>query len=1025
MDAVGAEPVRGSFASRCVASAEQYDVAAPAQLAGDFEADAPVGAGDERDLQACRRRRSGGVHEPHARRAGSRPLRRNRRVLRRASVLERLVAQGYDRPVLYGRDPERARLGALLEAAQASRSGVLVLRGDPGIGKSALLADMRERAGDMHLLAASGVESESELPFSALHQLLRPCLGQLDRIPVAQATALRGALGLAEGARQERFLVFAGCLSLLSELAEESPVLCLVDDAHWLDAASAEALRFVARRLDAEGIVIVFAARVGEGRPLEMAGVPSLDLAGLDADAAAFVLARRAGVAAAASVRDRLLALTGGNALALVELSSVLSAAQLAGREPLPEALPLTENVEYAFLERVRRLPEPTQQVLLVAAADDSGSMSTVLRAAEALGADTAALDSAERDGLVSIRGARLEFRHPLVRSAVYQAAPSSERRAAHRALAETLAAQGDHGRRIWHVAAAAVGPDEEIARQLEEAAGHAQARGGYEAASRALERAAELSAGEAARGRRLVAAARAAMFPGPNDHAVELAQRALPLIDEPLLRAEVARVLGIEKIIRGRRLEGQRALVDAAREILPVDPKKALQLLVPSILASTEGGEVGALIEGCGLAAAADAPIEDAAARFSRHILTGIGATTRGDAARGTRLIEQALDWAITSDDLRYLVVAGVGALWTADEDEQRGAALLDAAIARARARGSLGMLGHALGLRATQLLRAERLDDALLAAHESLRLARELGYENIVPPPLSVLAMVAAIRGRDDEARALAAESIAMATASGLAFSAGSALWSLAVLDLGYAHWTQALERLNAIAEARPVSGSTSLAVLTAPDRIEAAVRAGMPRLAHDALQCFETWAEQSHARWARPLVASCRALLSEGDEATRHFQEAVAVREQARPFDLARIQLLYGEHLRRQRHRVEARTQLRGALGEFERVRAVPWAERARAELRAAGETVRRPEPSRRSQLTPQELHAARLVAQGLSNKEVGAKLFLSPRTIDFHLRNVFRKLDISSRTQLAGLHLGDDTPLSERTEAAVRA
>jgi AAA ATPase domain len=585
-------------------------------------------------------------------RAGSRPLRRNRRVPRRVSPLERRVARGYDRAVLYGRDPERARLGALLEAALASRSGVLVVRGDPGIGKSALLADLHERAGEMHVLAASGVESESELPFSALHQLLRPALGRLDRIPVPQATALRGALGLDDGAREERFLVFAACLSLLSELAEERPVLCLVDDAHWLDAASAKALRFVARRLDAEGIAIVFAVRIGEGRPLEIAGVPSLDLVGLDAEAAAAVLARRAGVVAATGVRDRLLALTGGNALALVELSSTLSPAQLAGREPLADALPLTANVEHAFLERVRRLPAPTQRFLLVAAADDSGTASAVLRAAEALDAGTAALDSAEEAGLVSVRGAKLEFRHPLVRSAVYQAARSSERRGAHRALAEAFGGE-DPDRRVWHLAAATVGPDEGIACRLEEAAGHAQERGGYEAAASALERAAEFSAGEAARGRRLVEAARAAMFPGPNDRAVELGQRALPLVDEPLLRAEVARVLGVEKTIRGRRLEGQRVLVDAASEILPVDPGTALQLLVPSILASTDGGEVGALLEGCDLAASANPPAEDESATFFRQILTGIGAVCRGDSARGTPVIEQALDWAITSDDL------------------------------------------------------------------------------------------------------------------------------------------------------------------------------------------------------------------------------------------------------------------------------------------------------------------------------------------------------------------------------------
>jgi DNA-binding CsgD family transcriptional regulator/tetratricopeptide (TPR) repeat protein len=906
--------------------------------------------------------------------------------------------------VLYGRDPERARLGALLDAALASRSSAVLVRGDPGIGKSALLADLRERAGDMLVLAASGVESESRLPFAALHQLLRPALGLLDRIPVPQAAALRGALGLSEGSGSERFLVFAACLSLLSELAEERPALCLVDDAHWLDEASAEALAFVARRLDAEGIVVVFAARVGEGRRLEMAGVPTLDLAGLGTEAAAAVLARGAGVAATPAVRDRLLALSRGNALALVELPSALSAPQLAGREPLPDALPLTENVERAFLTRVRRLPEPTQRLLLVAAADDTGRAAIVLRAAEALGADAAALECAEEKGLVSVRAAaELEFRHPLVRSAVYARASAPKRRAAHRALADAFAAAGDHDRRAWHVAAAALGPDEQIARRLEEAAARASGRGGYEAASRALERAAALSTDGAARGRRLVEAAQAALFPGPNDRALELGERALRHVDQPLLRAEIARVLGIGKLMRDSPLEGQRILVDAARDILPSSPGKAIQLLALTVNASTEGGDAALLTESCALAATIETPAEDET-RFALRLITGIGSMARGDRERGMRLIDDAVRWAMTTDDLRYLVLAAIGTLWTADE--QRGAALLDRAVSLARTRGALGILGHALGMRASRLLWNERFEDASLAAHEALRLAREFGYENIVPPPLSVLAMVAAIRGHDDMARDLAAEAIEIAGAHGLAFSDGAARWALAVVDLGRARWSQSLERLDALAETGPACGSISLTILTAPDRIEAAVRAGTRASAKEALHALQATAERPAAAWAKPLLASAGALLAESDEA-RHVDDAVG-----RPFRVGRIHLLHGEHLRRSRHRVDARSHLRAALQQFEHIRAAPWAERAREELRATGEATRTPEPSTLSRLTPQELHSARLVAQGLSNKEVATQLFLSPRTIDFHLRNVFRKLDITSRTQLARLPLGDD-------------
>jgi AAA ATPase domain len=444
--------------------------------------------------------------------------------------------------MLYGRDVERALIGGLLDGARDSRSGALVVRGEPGVGKSALLLDARERAADMHVLSARGVESESELPFAALDQLFRPALRYLDRLPAPQAAAFRGALGLDAAGSEERFLVFAACLSLLSELAERRPVLCLVDDAHWLDSASADALLFVARRLDAEGIVILFAAREGEVRAFEAQAVPSLVLEGLDADAAAMLLARAAGVDAPPSVRAHLVEQTRGNALALLEVPTALTRGQLAGEEPLPEALPMTSHVEGIFLERVHRLPPEAQRLLLVAAADDSENAALVTRAGESLGVGVRALDTVEEAGLVFVHGTRLEFRHPLVRSAVYEAATSSERRAAHRALAEALAGDDEQpDRRAWHLAASALEPDEDVVRALEQAATRAEERAGHMAAARALERAAALSADASARGRRLVGAARAASAAGTDDQAVPLAKQALPLVLEPVLQAEIA----------------------------------------------------------------------------------------------------------------------------------------------------------------------------------------------------------------------------------------------------------------------------------------------------------------------------------------------------------------------------------------------------------------------------------------------------------------------------------------------------
>src|SRR5262245_47138963 len=402
----------------------------------------------------------------------------------------------------------------------------------------------------MQIMTAHPVESESELPFAGLHQLIGPAVGRVDRIPAPQAAALRVALGLETGAAHERFLVFAGCLSLLSELADRRPVLCVIDDAQWLDTASAEALLFVARRLDAEGIVMLFGAREDDAGSFDARDIPSLALEGLDAEAATRLLARHPGGDVAPSVIDQLVGQAQGNALALIELPSALTAAQLAGEAPLPETLPLTREVERIFLERVRHLPRETQHLLLIAAADDSQDLAVVLAAA-GLGDSRIALDTAEWAGLVSVHGTQLAFRHPLVRSAVYGAATSSERRAAHAALAAAIGPKGaDTDRRAWHLAASALEYDDAVVRALEEAAERAQRRAGHMAAAKALERAADLSSDEVERGRLLVGAARCATVAGADEEAVRLAGRAMPLVQETSLRAELSRSLAMAQKI-------------------------------------------------------------------------------------------------------------------------------------------------------------------------------------------------------------------------------------------------------------------------------------------------------------------------------------------------------------------------------------------------------------------------------------------------------------------------------------------
>ena len=904
--------------------------------------------------------------------------------------------------MLYGRDSERASIGALLDAARASRSGALVLRGEAGIGKSALLLDTRERAADMHVLTARGVESEAELPFAGLHQLLRPVLNRIDDLPPPQARALQGALGLAERAGEDRFLISAACLTLLADLAERRPLVCLVDDAQWLDTPSADALQFVARRLDAEGIVMLFAERSGDERHFDSGTLPVLHLAGLDAEAAAAVLTRHATTDLAPDVLGVLVTQAGGNALALVELPSALTAGQLAGEDTLPAVLPLSQDVERLFLERVRRLPGPAQQLLLVAAADDTGGLATIAQAAEVLGADGGALAAAEQSGLVAMRGSRLEFRHPLVRSAVYQGSAWIERRAAHRALADALG-DGDPDRGAWH-RASALDSDEDVLRQLEDAARRASARGGHAAAARAYERAAELTADPPTRARRLVAAAEAASMAGRNERAVALAEEAARVSDEPLHRAAGARVRGIAELQRGMPSKGFRVFLAGAEQLPEGETERALELLVYAAESASLAGDRDGMRD-VSRAASKLSVGADERGQFLLGFLSGLGPFSAGDAA-GAPLLEAAVALGETADDAQRLFWASAAAAFMGDIE--RGSGLAARAAALARQRGEVALVAHALASCAAYSLVENRFAAAAADAEEAVRLGREIGAENLVGLPLGVLAMIAAVRGREDEARGLSDEVAALAHARGLALPSAFAVWALASVDLAAGRWAQALERYATLSEVRPGFGHPLAAILTVPDLIETLVRLGRAEDASEPLSAFEAWAAHAGAS-ARSRLASCRALIARGDEASEHYEQAVREADGTRPFDLARIRLLYGEHLRRERRRVDAREHLRAAIEAFERFDAVVWAERARTELRASGESSRRRDPTTLSQLTPQELQIARMVADGLSNKEVAAQLFLSPRTIDSHLRQVFAKLSITSRTQLARLSL----------------
>jgi DNA-binding CsgD family transcriptional regulator/tetratricopeptide (TPR) repeat protein len=926
--------------------------------------------------------------------------------------------------MLCGRDPERARIRELLDDARESSGGVLVIRGEPGVGKSALLEDARELAGDMRVLSSRGVETESSLPFAALHQLVRPILDDLEHIPAPQAGALRGALGLAEPAGDDRFLVALACLSLLAEAAERTPLLCLVDDARWLDDASAEALVFVARRLERERIAMLFAARETEARQVESPGLPTLELGGLDHGPAGELIDRTAGAALPSEIRDRLIVETGGNPLALLELSSALSPEQLSGAEPLFTPIPVSARVERAFLARVRRLPEDTQTVLLVAAADDTGSLATVLRAAGQLGAATEALDAAEEAGLAHVRGAELELRHPLVRSAVYHGAPLSKRQAAHRALADVLDGEAEADRRAWHRAAASVEPDPAIAAELERAAERARRRSGHAPASLALERAASLAGDEHERARLLTAAGKDAWVAGQTERARTLLERARPLAEGPIERADIDASLGLIEMTRGVPADACRLLLGAAEEVAQADGMRALALLNLASIGAVYAGDPKAHVAIAH--AATDLNVDDTPdAHTLVELLVGLGAHFEDDFEAAAPKLRAALALEETASDPGLwaqpvsLFFAGRAAVFLGDDQAiVRGT---QAAASLARANGLLGLLTHILPRLGHGEHWTGRLASAAANAREGLQLARDLDQPHLIAHELAVLATVAAQRGEEAECRSLAAESYALASRYGLTLVAGFVDWAIVLLELGLGNAEAAFERARGV--------STSFVVFWATlDRVEAALRAGKREAARKWFAGFEAWAESGGIAWACAVALHCRALLSEDEEeAGRLFTGALEeYARAARPFEEARTELAYGEFLRRRRRRVEARRHLREALDGFEGLGATPWAERARVELRASGQTARRRDASTRDELTEQEVQIARFVARGLSNREVAAQLFLSPRTIDFHLRNIFRKLDITSRTQLANLELdGDRAPEPDRTEAAARA
>jgi DNA-binding CsgD family transcriptional regulator len=902
---------------------------------------------------------------------------------------------------LVGRDRERAVIDQLLDRARLRESGSLVIRAEAGMGKTALLRYAAEQAREMPVLTVTGVEAESDLDYSGLHSLIWPIIELLPRLPGPQREALAAALGLAPAGGADRFLVSAGVLSLLAAAAEDRPVLCLVDDAQWLDVPSAGSLVFTARRLGAEGIAILFAAREGDRRRLDAPGLDELVLPGLDSEWAIELL-DRGQRELAPSVRERLLADAAGNPLALIELPACLSDAQLSGRARMPDAIPLSSRLQLAFRQQIERLPRDTRSALLLAAADDGGELGDILAAAAALHLPEDALDAAERAGLIETDDARLTFRHPLIRSAVYEAATSGERRRAHGALAESCRGDEHADRRLWHLAVATLAADEELAGRLEAAAERSQLRGGHASAATAFERAASLSETESARGRRLAAAARAAYVAGQMDRASDLVNRALPIAD----RAERPQLLGLRGVIDG----DAGLLPDAVRTVLEgialsEDPSESLELLLEACLMETYIGDTERLAAICRLASEFE-PATDVD-RFIVILLSAGAAELEGDFKRAERLSAEAIELAERLGDARCLIWASVVAGRAGTQGD--GLACANRAVRIARERALVATLPYALQAQAAQLLGLARFDLVYSTAEEGRRLARDIGQPWIASMNVSYLSIVDALRGAEQLVHARNDEQQALVASSGPSRLAGNVAYAQGLLELGLGRPSEALERLLVpINTVRPQSNP--IVVRAVPDAVEAAMRAQRLDEVTTEFLAFESWVERFPHPARQAALARCRALIDESG-AERHFVDSLRLADAVSPFDRARTELLYGEWLRRNRRRIEARVQLRSALDSFEQLGVTPWAERARAELRASGETARRRDPSTRDQLTPQELHIAGLAAHGLTNPEIGAQLFLSPRTIDYHLRKVFTKLRISSRAELAGVDLGE--------------
>lgn len=895
---------------------------------------------------------------------------------------------------LVGRAAECATLDQLIAAVRTGESRILVVHGAPGVGKSALLGYLEDAATGLRALRAVGVESEMELPFATLHQLCVPLLDRLPELPAPQGDALRTVFGMRAGTPPELFLVGLAVLSLLSDASESGPVLCVVDDAQWMDQASAQVLGFVARRLLAESVALVFAAR---SRTQHLLGLPELEVSGLARADALALLDSATHVQLDRHIRDRIVTEAAGNPLALLELPRERTVTQLAGGYGLLHADTLPTRIEQSFLTRIAALPEPSRLLLLIAAAEPVGDPALVWGAAERLGVTPTAALNDETDRLVSF-DIRVTFRHPLVRSAVYHAAADPERRAVHRVLAAVTDPETDPDRRAWHLAAAAAAPDEDVAAELERSAGRAQARGGLAAAAAFLQRSVLLTIDPARRAQRAVAAADASVRAGDLD----AARRFIDIADHhghsESLRARTHLVRGRIAHAAGFNNEAPPILLAAALELEPFDPVLARETYLLAWGAAAWGAA-----DADSLAAISktirELPAPQGDPRPIDLVLHACALLVTEGLGTAVTTLRQAMDALVdlpVPDLLKWgWAACGLSpAIWNEQvmiETYTRAAEVVRTAGILTELPIYLASLGAA-----TSLIGDFPTAAGIVAESEGLAAATGTPLA-----PYTTL-ILTAMQGREDEAAAIIAATIEQTGADGQLTGVTTAHWAAAVLYNGLARYAEAL----AAAQASTRITQLVVSVWVLPELIEAAVRVGDDKAARAALDQLVRAAEASDTDWSHGILARCRALLADDEAAEDLYRASIdrLGRTLMRP-ESARAHLLYGEWLRRQSRRVDARRELRTAYDMFVSIGMAAFAERARRELLASGEKVRkRTVEAASDELTPQERQIALLVREGLSNPEVGARLFLSPRTVEWHLRKIFTKLSITSRRQL---------------------